>query len=436
METLTDLAAIEAELARALSLSPADETEIVWSESWTATTSSRTRRQLPPHVHRTVAVRVIERGRLGSYRTLAGSSGELDDAVRQALAQARIRPPLDGVFHLPRPQAAPPLPAGVPPIADPAVAALDVEAAGDLLRRLVGRQELARLTWGDGRFVVRNSRGLAAATEATAIELVASCGPGPGAGRAERATRRFERLDAEAVVEEARSVHADGPAGEPAREAPLVLSTAASGALLGELNRVALTASAYREPLSLLRERRGAAVFHPRLSVRDDATSPAGLPFPFDLEGTPKRPVDLVVRGVPQTPALDQRQAATVGLAPTGHSISGDDARAENLFVLPGESSLDDLLGAAEGGLWVGWLEGLVCVDPLGLRFRARARGARRIAGGKLAEAVRDLVWEDSLLRVLGSIEAVGRRLGTTGASLMGVVCAPRLAIAPGGAWS
>jgi predicted Zn-dependent protease len=126
-ETLTPLPTIVDLLQRALARSPADETEVVWTESILATTSSRPRRPaVPERLHRTVAVRVLERGRLGSYRTGTVGAGELDDAIRQALAQSRTRPALPGVFHLPAPQ---PATRAVGGLHDPAVAALEVRGA-------------------------------------------------------------------------------------------------------------------------------------------------------------------------------------------------------------------------------------------------------------------------------------------------------------------
>ncbi len=172
-------------------------------------------------------------------------------------------------------------------------------------------------------------------------------------------------------------------------------------------------------------------VFDRALNLRDDATDPAGLPFPFDLEGTPKRPVELIERGTPRTPALDQRQAAVLGLPPTAHAIAGADARAENLFLEPGDCSEDDLLGRADGGIRIGWLEPLECFEPTRLQVRALLRGVRRIRDGRLAEPLPDLVWETSLLRTFSSLLGVGReparRLSRDG--YFGGTSAPTIAV-------
>jgi predicted Zn-dependent protease len=200
---------------------------------------------------------------------------------------------------------------------------------------------------------------------------------------------------------------------------------------MGLLNREAFSAAAYHEGGSLLREHLGVQVFDRALSLRDDATDPDGLPFPFDLEGTPKRPVMLIEQGIPRTPAADQRQAAVLGLQPTAHAIGGADARAGNLFLQAGEHDESALLGLSDGGIWVGQLDSLECFEPRRLKVRATLRGVRRIRDGRLAEPLPDRVWERSLVKSFADIGGVGsaatRCMGDAG--YLGGTSAPALAI-------
>lgn len=374
-------------------------------------------------------MRVIDRGRVGSHRTGAVEPGDLDNAVRAAVAQSRAREPLPGLPHLPADDG--PLPR-LPHLRDQAVSRLDAQGVERLVGRLRRSAERAQLRWADARAAVFSSRGLRRGVSVTAIELAVRHGEGPGSGLAVDAARSLEALRPEAVFDRARSRSADGEVGEPpADPATAVLSPEATAGLCGLLNREAFSAAAYYEGTSLLREHLGVQVFDRALNLRDDATDPAGLPFPFDLEGTPKRPVELIEQGTPRTPALDQRQAAVLGLPPTAHAIAGADARAENLFLVPGEYDDAGLLGLADGGLWVGWLDSLECFEPSRLQIRAVLRGVRRIRDGRLAEPLADLVWETSLLRGFASIAGIGstasRSLGGDG--YLGGISVPALAI-------
>ncbi len=409
-------------------------------------------------------MRVIDRGRVGSHRTGAADPGDLDNAVRAAIAQSRVREPLPGLPHLPAPDdaahaaAAPangpahqrqaggggggaaggePTQARPDPAAlhDRVLAELDERAAHQLLDRLRRSGDSVRLDWCEARVAVFNSRGMRRTTSVTAAAAAVRSGRGAGCGRAADAARSLDDLKLAELFDRARGRRAprDAAAGELPDSGPqlVVLSPEATGRLCDLLNRTALSAASYYRGESFLREHLGVQVFDRNVSLRDDATDPAGLPFPFDLEGSLKRPVDLVVAGTPKTPALDQRQAAVLGLAPTAHAIGGADARAENLFLLPGPHSDVELLEAAEGGIWACWIEPLECFEPRRIQLRAVLRGARRIAGGRLGAPLPDLVWEASLLRAFAHLEGIGaaasRRPSRDG--YLGALSTPALAL-------
>ncbi|MGH9379993.1 MAG: metallopeptidase TldD-related protein, partial [Thermoanaerobaculia bacterium] len=191
---------------------------------------------------------------------------------------------------------------------------------------------------------------------------------------------------------------------------PLVLSSEATRSLLDVVHRFAFSALSYSSGVSFLRENLGVQVFDRAFALRDDGTDTEGLPFPFDLEGTPKQRIELVSEGTPRTPVLDQRQAAALGLPPTGHAVGGNDALAQNLFLLPGAKSEDDLLAAADGGLWVGDISPVECFEPQRLAVRAALRGVRRIRDGKRAEPLHDVLWQGSLLRAGANLLGIGDR--------------------------
>src|SRR4051812_42997048 len=163
---------------------------------------------------------------------------------------------------------------------------------------------------------------------------------------------------------------------------------------------------------------------------------PRGLPFPFDLLGAAARPVDVVAGGVALTPAIDDRLARALDRPPTAQRVAPDEAVPGHLFLLPGTASEDELLQAAEGGVWIAALDPLEAFDPGALRFRAVARGARLIAGGALGRALPDLIWEDDLPGILSRVLAVGSELVpvATGAGLFRATTAPMLALVSGSA--
>jgi len=431
---------IQTRLERIVSGSPADATEVAWIETRRCQESnSKRRRDCFEHFERTILIRVRESGRFGLHHTSAGDISDLENSLRDALAQARLS----------EPRQPPPLPAGAEGPAeapaglhDPRLAALTPAGGRDLIQRIVSGSggaattEIVRLGWTAGRVAILNSRGLRRRAEATAAWLEVVCGQRPGAGRAADAARTLESLGEKGVPERARARDA-GPEGgvtlpPPDGPVPAVLAPEATAALIDALNHLALTSTSFHEGTSFLRGSLGQPVFHPLVGLRDDGADPRGLPFPFDLMGWAHRPVDLIAGGVFLTPAVDGRLAGELGLPQTPNRIAPGEACAQNLLLLPREIEDAELLRQADGGLWIAALDPIVGFDPLRGRFRAVARGVRRLEGGALGAPLPDLLWEDELPRVLSAVSGIGRETVTrpAGSGLFGGVTAPRLALA------
>jgi predicted Zn-dependent protease len=437
------LAQMTERLEQVLRGSPAAATEMVWIEAWGGRESTgKRRREAPARRESMVLVRVRESGRTGVHRTSAGEVSELENALRDALAQARLAPasaayPLAGNAG-PAPQLE---------LYDDEVAQLTPGRARERLQKLADGGEAIRLSWAEVRMALVNSSGLRRAFAATAAAVAVACGHGAGAGSAAAAARSWKGLSVEGVLERARLRNAGlaggnaglagGNAGTPplaeipTSPVPLLFSPEAAAALLDLLNRHALSSTSFLAGTSLLCHNLGNQVFHPAIGLRDDGTDPRGLPFPCDLFGWAKRPVDLIAGGVVLTPALDPELGAALGRTPTPHQVAPDESLASNLFLLPGTRPEAELLRAAEGGLWVGALDALECFAPASLRFRAVLRGVRRLEGGSLGPPLADLVWEDSLASALSRVLGIGTEAVSlpTGDDLLGATTTPLLAL-------
>jgi predicted Zn-dependent protease len=451
-----DLAAADemlARLERLIAASPADSTEAAWvevrrGEAASGADAPSARRE------RTILIRVRQSGRTGLHRTGSSETSDLENAVRDALAQARLAAPTPHEALAGPGDASGGGSSGG--LHDPALAALAPPAARALLLDAAPRRgETLHLKWLEGRVAVANSAGarrLARVTAAACTVHSGGPGGGAGAGSARMAARHLDGLGLASALERARQRQA--PAGQEPAECPatapvMVLSEQGAAALLDLFNRHALSTAAWRDgsPASWPRALLGERVAAPCISLRDDATLPEGLAFPFDLAGWPKRPVDLLAAGIFLTPAVDARLAAEIGRSPTPHAVAPDESLAANLVLWPGAGGTGgdpaqpraphsplaetDLLRAAEGGLWIGELAGGAAFDAARLCFRATARGVRRIGGGELREALPDLVWEDSLAALLAGALALGDRPAAiaTGDPLFGATLTPLLAL-------
>ena len=419
-------------LDKAIAASPADFTELVWVEqrSSRATTSPRPGQE-EGVASGTLIATVQERGRFGGHRTDSLKPSHLHDAVRQALAQAKVNPPLRreqahkrvGSSPVPREQ-----------LFDPQIARLDPARARELLGELVERHERAHLQWTEGEVAIVNSERLRRKVRATQATLFTSSGRGPEAGTARASARSLKGLQALRVMQRARERRA-----EPFRSAPsepisfegskLVFSPEAAASLLEEWSRVGFLALPQGTGESFHLQNVGQPVFSPQLQLRDDPLAPTGLPFPYGLRGEAKKVQAVVTDGVPE-PLPSWPEAPVSGIGNPGEGAF------QHLSMERGESEENELLAAASGGLWIGSVQRISVHDPSRLRFYAHLRGLRRIADGRRTEALPDSPWEGSLPDLLGQIQLVGRELARRAASgsFLGGVTAPGFAVIPAAA--
>lgn len=456
-DLLTPYERIDEVFQRAFELSPADETELVWLERRHGRASSDPAAPAYLEPSRlTVLVRVAVGGRVGWHRTESGGHGDVEIALRQAMALATTKSKARRLPVLPTPGELIELSA---PLFDPEIAALTVDKArrraqdlcrggfgaaglgaagmagqgGGLSGGHSGAGEEAILRWGQTQIAVANTHGLARMAEATEASLQFRSGRGPQAGWAAGSARSLAGLGGPEIVQRARGrVSWLPPAEPPATERlPLMLSAEAVCELLNVLNIFALAGRAYLDGTSFLARHRNVQVFDRNFHLRDDAGAMPGLPFPFDFEGMSKRPLDLITFGKPSLPALSHQQSGEAGLEPTAQSVGGHDALFGNLFLLPGELDEPGLLQTAEGGIYVGWLDRPECYEPNQLRVRALARGVRLIENGKLGAPLPDLVWDESLLHAFARLRGVGRELVVRSmpSTPLGGIAAPSLVL-------
>lgn len=422
---------VTARLEEVLAVAPTDEIEVVWLQRKHGRCDSRRRKDDALETPRlTVLVRVVEGGRMGWYRTDSPDVNALKEATRLALANARIQPKIKRLPLLPTDTSKIDV---ANRLHDRQISHLSLDAARALQAGWSRNGEASVLKWSDSRLVVFNNHGLRRSAAASEISLEVWAGQGRGSGHAAGSARTLDGFDTAAIYDRACRYH-DGAGSKelPDQPLPILLSPEAVIDLLDVLSSVALSGRSYLDGSSFIRRHRNVQVFDRAFNLRDDGTDGAGLAFPFDLEGSAKKPCDLVIHGTPSTLALSRHQSTEAELEPTAQSVGGQDALFGNLFLLSGTASEDDLLAAADGGLRIGWLERTTCLDPSQMRVRSIARGVRRIINGRIGPAVADCVLEENLLHALARLAAVGsqevaRAMPTT---LLGAISAPALVLA------
>ncbi len=461
-------------LVRALAESPADRTEISWTEAIhrqersNPTASSRSRdggtkpRERPePGMMRelSLVVRVTERGRVGVHRAAALDRAELANAIRQALADARLAPFLEsgksgGANSATGNDTASTHRVGALTTAsdllwDAEIADLSAEEAKALLAHGLGPDETARFEWTEGRIGFAASGAPPRLAALTGAALTLRAGSGPAAGSAEGVARSLSALAPGLLLDltrERRAVLEFAPA--PSTAVPLALAPKAVASLVAGFARAALDSQSIRMAIDSgapqswpLHGRLGERIASNRLNLLDDPTDADGLALPFDACGATCRPIELLASGVLRAAALTPSLAAALGLsAYLGElplAIDFDQAAPLHLAVAPSDPTaglaLDQLLAAADDGLWIAALSTVEVYDAVSLHFRTVAHGVRRIVGGRIGPAVPNLIWEAGLLEVLSHVAAVGsaKTAVANGPPWLGATLSPGLVIEP-----
>lgn len=402
----------------ALDLPGADGVEVLVMHEWGGLT-----RFADSRIHQStwlediaVRIRVVRAGRIAVAATNAFSPEGARAAARSALEMASVVSP-DPLF----PGLAPPQPVPEAPELDEATAACTPEQRAEGVAELIAR--CGRGLSAAGAFetlasevALANSQGQfcwAPLTRASLSTVVT--GPDGGSGFAESIACRVDEIDPADVGGRAadKAERSRSPAPIQPGRYTVVLEPAAVATLVGFLGWLGFGGREYVEGRSCLSGRAGERVTAPQVSIYDDGASPETIGLPFDFEGTPKRRVDLIERGVFRDAVYDRRTARQAGTESTGHALPPPNPEGPfplNLFLAPGEASLEAMIAATERGLLVTRFHYTNVVHPTRSVITGMTRdGTFLIERGEIARPVRNLRFTQSILEALERTVAIGR---------------------------
>jgi predicted Zn-dependent protease len=192
----------------------------------------------------------------------------------------------------------------------------------------------------------------------------------------------------------------------------VILEPPAIAEVLEWLNMIAFTGQSYDDGSSFFVGNLGKRLLGENCTIDDDALDESFMPFPFDLEGLPKRRVPLIERGTIVTPALDKAYADRLGLAPTATAWSlggGDHGSSLHTTVAAGEATREELIASTKLGIWVtrfNYVNGLL--EPKTALMTGTTRdGTFLIRDGRVAARLPNLRWTQSMVEAFANIEAL-----------------------------
>ncbi len=405
-------------LREAIGQSAAEQTEALLEarrESLTRFANNEIHQNVTSLNH-TLTLRVRVGRRSGSASTNRLDSSGLRQLADRALAIARLSPEDDGLPDLAPPADLPPLEAFVPATAastpEERAAAVGPVMADAAARDLNAAGALSATTTAIG---FANSRGVFAFQPETYAQFTCTVRSANSSGWVDRHRRDVRALDAAALgrvaIEKAERSRDPG-AIEPGSYT-VVLEPNAVAELVQFLAGLGFGALAEQEGRSFMGGRVGERITGERATLTDDPFDPRAFGRPFDSEGTPRRRVTLIERGVARGIVHDRRTALKAGVESTGHATPPPGTEGPlpySLVLTAGETTLEQLIASTERGILVTrfWYNRVVDAKRTLITGMTRD-GTLVIENGKLTRGLRNLRFNDSVLGMLERAEGWGR---------------------------
>jgi PmbA protein len=210
-----------------------------------------------------------------------------------------------------------------------------------------------------------------------------------------------------------KAIAAQNPEAIEPGEYTVILEPAAVADMLMFLGFLGFSALAAQEGRSFMCGQIGSRVMGDNITIWDDGLDPAGLPMPFDFEGVPKEKVVLIDRGIASGFVHDSATASQEDRLSTGHALPAPNTYGPmpiNLFMAPGDSTLDEMISSTERGILVTRFHYTNPVHPVKVIITGMTRdGTFLVENGRVTRPVRNLRFTDSVPRAFSEVLSMSR---------------------------
>jgi PmbA protein len=268
-----------------------------------------------------------------------------------------------------------------------------------------------------------NSHGVRRYSCVTSADATVIAIRGTDSGYATRCGRRAVDVDIRSLGEEAidkatlcAGIHDDLEPGEY----DVILEPPALAEVFDWMNLIAFSGQSYEETSSFFFGNLGKQLLGENFTLVDDSLDERFLPFPFDVEGLPKRRVPLIEKGILRTPVLDKVYADRLGIVPTAnawHLGWSEHGSAFHLAMDGGQSTREEMIRSTRRGIWVtrfNYVNGLL--EPRTALMTGTTRdGTFLIRDGKVVARLPNLRWTQAMIDAFSNIEALSRERRAVG---------------------
>jgi PmbA protein len=375
-----------------------------------------------------LGVRAFKNKGLGIAFTQSLDSSDVEATVRHAIAFARTAQPDPFFKGIPGPSKA----SEIPGLFDKEIEALEQEEAGELAKRMIEAVEGVRkgafyrggLSAGHSRSLLMTSTGVDVEIEGTFIfaYIAPTYRDGEDVGSSyeydvARSLREmnFEKIGAAAAkkaLEQFNSRRINGGI------MPIILSPEATQSLCGAILSAASGEDAVKARTfasNLLGRRIAPSSFE----IRDDGTIPGAISSsPYDGEGVPTRPLEVVSQGVLVSFLHNSYSAGILGVKTTGHAkrigYGGYvGAGPTNVRVKPGDGTMEEMIEETKEGILVS--RASLTPNMVSGELSTTIDEGFMIERGEKTHPVKNLMLGGHILELLKNMELVSKEGRTIG---------------------
>ncbi|WP_026905855.1 TldD/PmbA family protein [Paucisalibacillus globulus] len=249
-------------------------------------------------------------------------------------------------------------------------------------------------------------------------------------------TKDLGAMDADEIAKEAveKSLRHLGGKPYPNKTYPIILNNSASAGLLAVFSPT-FSAKSVQDNQSRLKGKLDTMIASKAITLIDNPHLPDGIKSgTFDSEGVPTRKLTVVENGILKSYFHNLKTAEKDGVKSTGHGNKSSykdsiGVSPSNFYVLPGDTSYEDLYKDFEEGIMITRLSGLHSgADHVSGDFSLAAEGFY-IKDGKILSPTNQMTIAGNFFELLHNVESVGTDLEFTPADFYGYIGSPSLKI-------
>jgi len=415
---MMDKERIREALQTAIDYSTADQLEVLASSSTRALTrfSNNYVHQNVSETNMSISIRAVIDKKIGYASTNRLDRDSIKATVDKAIEIAGHRPPDPDFKSLPSPK---------PIVERDEVAQTTVsftpEDRVNAIRKLVNVISPRNLTaagafsTGYTTLGVANTLGVNAVGTLSEAELKTVVMSETSSAFGSAVAINVEDIDIEKIALEAeeKAVQGQNPVDLKPGVYTVILEPNAVADMISFMAFAGFGALSMEEGRSFMKDKIGAQIIHPSISIWDDALDPHQIGLSFDFEGMPKQKVTFIENGIAKGVCYDSYTANKEGKESTGHALPAPNVYGPlplNLIVAEGDSSLEQMIETSERAILVSRFHYTNLEDPLRTVLTGMTRdGTFLVEDGEIKSAVKNLRFTQSILEALKKVELVSK---------------------------